>query len=566
MTKSRCFRRLLLAGLCASALVVGACSRADKSAVEEITVAADSLDLSGADLRALERHFVVEPRDGPEADVLAALDALGLGEVTDGRIIDGTTVTYTDWRAEQDGTVAEADRVVLRGVHMSDDGATFDIMAVEDLDVGDAEDAMDLEVDALFIVEPSPGLAQQLVDVVRGVDTAGVDEAAEIAASSQFRALRVEGVSVEVEEDDIEVDMALNQFIAGYDRPGEELDIVLESLSFAMEPNDAMLAEALEQDPDMDPAARAALSAPTRLDMDGMTLLGMRLTEDALSGSPEALMALFQPSAEPPFRQLDVGAMSLDSAMVAMDTDGMEVDTQSRGDVLTTRSVFLPSRIDIKDTPMLPEAVATTLRDNGLMEITFRGSSTSAYDAGADRMSVSEAQFEFDDSLRTNCDYALSGLKAAQDALDASGVSLPDSAWETEEELDAFLSDMNTFQQAQAEANANIKLEGLDCTIQDVADNSFVTRAYAVASELTGMPVPVLKGQAKTVIAMSSLTAQNEFQRDLMDTLGSGLIDFLDTPGQTLRIVSEPAEPVSVMSLAGENASIAPLGLQVTVE
>jgi hypothetical protein len=114
-----------------------------------------------------------------------------------------------------------------------------------------------------------------------------------------------------------------------------------------------------------------------------------------------------------------------------------------------------------------------------------------------------------------------------------------------------------------------IKLEGLNCDIQDVADNSLVERGYEVASAITGKSVPVLKGGAKTMIALGSLTAQSEFQRDLMDTVGSGLIDFIDNPGQTMTITMAPEQPVSITSLTGEDGnepSIQPLNLTVEVQ
>ena len=93
-------------------------------------------------------------------------------------------------------------------------------------------------------------------------------------------------------------------------------------------------------------------------------------------------------------------------------------------------------------------------------------------------------------------------------------------------------------------------------------------RGYQVASAITGRSVPVLKGGAKTMIALGSLTAQSEFQRDLMDTVGSGLIDFIDTPGQTMTITMAPTDPVSILSMVGTDGaepSIKPLNLSVEV-
>ena len=170
------------------------------------------------------------------------------------------------------------------------------------------------------------------------------------------------------------------------------------------------------------------------------------------------------------------------------------------------------------------------------------------------------------------CNYSIMGLMAADAALKASGVTPPvldvSDDGDQDTAFEDYMNQSQAYAAAQAEANESIKLEGMSCDIQDVPGNSLVERGYKVASEITGKTVAVLKGGAKTMIALSSLTAQSEFQRDLMDTLGSGLIDFIDTPGQTMTIKMSPDEPVGIMSLAGEDGAepnIKPLNLTVEV-
>ena len=557
------FRRSLMLAALGTALTVGACSRGGKSEVPEITVEAASLDLSGADARALERHFQIKPRRGNEADTLAVLEALGLAERTEGRTIDGATAAFADWSASDGDTAFTADRLVLRGLHMVDGQPVYDALDAEGIRIiergttPDAEDDTAAQTDGtlarLVVVEPTPDFAAELAAVLRGEeapDTPNPLRGGE--AELPFRALRMDDADIAVNDPAQSGSMALELLVIGNDDEAGTMDVILDSVS-------ADLGEA---------------GAPGRLalSMDGLTALDLRVEGDAGAGlgamGALSQLSVMAPSAEPPYREIDFGAMALDMAQFGLRTDGFEADSAQSGSVLTLRSVLKPTVVTLKDatgTPLAP--FMDTMRENGLAEVTFKGSQTQAFDRARDRVSVSDARLEIDEGLRMDCDYQLGGLQAAANSLDDSGVTPPEPGpMETEEQIDAFLTQMAAFQEAQAEASALVTIDALDCTVQDVPDNSLVTRGYAVASDVTGRPVAVLKGGAKTMIALSSLTAQSEFQRDLMDSLGSGLIDFIDTPGQTMRITVAPDAPVSITSLSGPDASLKPLGLTVTVE
>jgi hypothetical protein len=342
------------------------------------------------------------------------------------------------------------------------------------------------------------------------------------------------------------------------------MDLVLESFSFDW-------ANAANSDETFD------------LKMDGLTVMGLdtaQLGEPVLPGAGlttsfmNGFMTGLSPSATPPYRQIDLGNVDLTSSIFDLVTDGFEADSEIKGDTTILRSVFSPMLLtlkDLSDTPLAP--YMDVLRENGLAEITFKGSSTTTFDRNADRVSFTDNRSEIDEGLRTRCDYSLMGLAAAAQAMDASGAKVPVFDYTDEnngqDAFETYMAETEAYNAAQAEANKLIKLEGLNCDIQDVADNSLVERGYEVASAITGKSVPVLKGGAKTMIALGSLTAQSEFQRDLMDTVGSGLIDFIDNPGQTMTITMAPEQPVSITSLTGEDGnepSIQPLNLTVEVQ
>ena len=511
---------------------------------------AASLDLSGGDIAALERHFEVAPRTGSEADTLAALDALGMAAFTDGRTIDGATVTYTDWRAEQDGTTVAADTLTLQGVHQGPDGASFDALILDDLALADAATAV--SAGELVVMRPDAELASDLLAVLRG--DAGTPDEADIRSAGALGAVRMADVEVAVDEPDQQGTVSLGQLVFGQDDEAGTFDLLVDTVAMDLGA------------PEAEAAARNVLR------MDGMTAIGVRAGEDEAGAGMLGLLgggaSMLVPGAEPPFRQVDVGTIEYRSSGLDLDFAGFEADSEGGGDVLTLRSVLQPMTLNLKDaagTPLAPFYDA--LAGNGLAEFSLKGSQVSTFDRRADRVEVSESRFEIDEGLRMDCDYAVEGMQEAARALEASGVSAPDASnLQTDEDISRFIEQSEAYAQAQTDANGRLRIASLDCALQDVAGNSFVTRAYAAASDITGMPVAVLKGQAKTVIAMSSLTARDTFQRDLMDTLGSGLIDFLDTPGQTLRVTIAPDAPVPLSTFTGEDATLEPLNLSVSVD
>lgn len=564
-------RKTLLAGFCTSVLLMGACSGGDKVPAEEIKVEAASLGLTNADETLLSQHFVVELRGGTDADTLSLLSAAGFDDATYGeRMIEGSTVIYTDWTATNDEASMRADRVEMIGVNETADGTTLDKLVIKGMDVegfegegDDREKVMDATVGELVVVKPSPAMFASLAEVLIAQDTSS-DVATDFSGSEDFRALRVEDMTANVMEDGNSGTMTLKQVVVGNDTDNEMMDLVLETFSFDW-------VNAANSDETFD------------LKMDGLTVMGLdtaQLGEPVLPGAGlttsfmNGFMTGLSPSATPPYRQIDLGNVDLTSSIFDLATDGFEADSEIKGDTTILRSVFSPMLLtlkDLSDTPLAP--YMDVLRENGLAEITFKGSSTTTFDRNADRVSFTDNRSEIDEGLRTRCDYSLMGLAAAAQAMDASGAKVPVFDYTDENNgQDAFatyMAETEAYNAAQAEANKLIKLEGLNCDIQDVADNSLVERGYEVASAITGKSVPVLKGGAKTMIALGSLTAQSEFQRDLMDTVGSGLIDFIDNPGQTMTIRMAPEQPVSITSLTGEDGnepSIQPLNLTVEVQ
>lgn len=575
---SRSLRHYLMAGLCGSALLMGACSGGDKTPAEEITVDAASLELSQADATALSRYFQVAPRSGDEATTLQRLDSLELSASEDmlaDRVIDGSTVSFTDWRTTSEDGTYTADSVTLIGLHEEDGQTTFDKMIVNNFAAltyegeGDARtQTANVNVEELTVVSPTPDLALALARMIRGADGADVldgDAANELSDTASFKALHLKAMTLDAAEDGDIAKARVGQIVVGNDADAEEADLIVESIDFDFRSGD-------------DAADVFALK------MDGMTALGLdtSTTQSAMQGTPLAgglFENLLSPSGKLPYRQIDLGTVDFRSAMFDLVMDGFEADSDVDGVVTTLRSVLSPMIVTIKDAANTPVApYMEVLRNNGLDVITLKGSQTMTMNSRTDRMAVSDARIEIDEGLRTRCDYTLDGINAAAAAMKATGLTPPELFITTEgdttqEEREAQVADyiaaMEAYNAAQAEANSKIRIVGLNCDVQDVPGNSLVERGYAVASEITGSPVAVLKGSAKTAIALGSMMAPSEFERDLMDTVGSGLIDFIDTPGQTMRITMAPENPVPITSLtgqAGEEPTIKPLGLSVEVK
>ena len=552
---SRRFSSAALPAFLLGSLILGACGGSDKSVVDEITVEAASLNLSGADMEALERHFTVTPRSVPEAEVVAALGALGLGDVTDNRTIDGSTVTYTDWSATRGETVFTADTVVLYGVHTLDGvGANFDAMTMDGVSLKDP-DGVTGTMGGVTLIEPSQDLAENMMEILQGGDA--TDSADDVTDTTAFRALRVEDVNLAVTDPDQEGTLSVAQLIIGDDNGGDDdseggtsdwvLDTVSADFGVPGAPDDQRM----------------------RLSMDGATALGVRGEGGGLAGLSPGMFTSLATQAEPMFDQLVVGEATYRSPGFDVDFAGLEVDSEASGRVLTTTSVLQPMEVRLKDGPGSPAAMfIDSLRANGLADITLKGSQVQTFDTRADRVAVTDAQFEIDEGLRMNCDYELSGLRAAAKSLEDSGATVPDiSNVQTEEQIDAFMTQMTAFQEAQAEANALIGIVGMDCTVQDVPGNSLVERGYKVASDVTGMPELILKAGLKTQIARASMMggSQGGLQGEMMDKVAPGVIDFLDTPGQTLRVRMSPEKPVLLGTLSGEDATFDALNLTVEV-
>ena len=563
----------------ASAIVLGAvllltaCSGGDKAVVDEITVDAASLELSGADEKLLGEHFVIAPRAGDEAGTLAVLTALGLDGVDAPRTIDGSTATYTDWRAVDGSSEVTAERVVFSGLHMTDTGAaTFDAVQISDMKAVDFEDiekldeqgelqterrqTVDARLSELVLISPTPELAMDISELLRGVDDASDETVGDITRDMDFRAMRVADFRADVSDEMADGTVSVGQVVIGKNERDEQLDIVVEAIDFDWTLGDAA-----------GPAA-----GTTSLTMDGMTALGVNtasLEGASGSGAPGALAGLMNPGANMPYRSVDLGTVSYQSNQFDIAMAGFEATSEGSGNVLTMRSVLQPMEFTIKDataTPLAPHMAA--LEANGLSTVTLKGSATSEVDRRADRVRYTDAQFEIDGGLRADCDYSVVGTMAAAKSLRDSGVEQPDfSTAQTNEDISRLIEQMEAYSEAQRAANANVKIESGTCVIQDVEANSLVTRGYAVASEVMGRPVAVLKASAQGLIAMTSLAAPDPYQRGMADTVGSGLIEFLGEPGKTMTITLSPSEPVPMSALRGDNSvEFDALGISVTVE
>lgn len=554
---------------------MGACSGGDKVPAEEIKVEAASLGLTSADESQLSEHFVIKLRGGSESETLSLLSAAGFDDATYGeRMIEGSTVVYTDWTASNEDASMRAERVEMIGLNKAEDGPRLDKLVLSGMSIDgfegegdDREKVMDATVGSLVVVKPSADMFANLADIMMAKDTgsdAAVDTMDDLSGNNDFRAFHVEDMVANVMEDDKQGALTLKQIIVGNDMDKGMMDVVLETLSFDWK------------------GAENSGATPFALDMDGVTIMGLD-TElmnapgmsgvGATQGMMSGLMAGMTPSATAPYRQIDLGKVDLKSSMFDLTTEGFEADSVTKGNITELRSVLSPMVVTLKDLAGTPVALfIDVLRENGLAEISLKGSSTTTFDSKADRVSFTDNRMEIDGGLRTRCDYSLLGLTASAKMMDDSGVKIPVFDFSDTANSDAafedYMAQTEAYNAAQAEANKLIKIEGLNCDIQDVPGNSLVERGYKVASAITGRPVPILKGGAKTAIALGSLTAQSEFQRDLMDTLGSGLIDFIDTPGQTMTITMTPEQPVSVASLTGSDGkepSIKPLNLSVEV-
>ncbi|MGB3457512.1 MAG: hypothetical protein WBG08_12735 [Litorimonas sp.] len=570
-------RRTLLGGLCASALIVGGCSGGDKAPAEEISVDVATLDLSKADEAALARHFETMPRSGAEEDTLALLALADFeGATYAERLIDGANVVYTDWSADNEEGSVTADRVEMIGLHEVDGAPTLDRLNVRgmrlkgyDENEGERFESVDATLAALTVVGPSTSLFSDLADILAARDSGSDTATQAVSGSESFRALRIEDMNATVNDATRTGVLSVGQIVVGNDADEELLDAVVEQVDFTWSP------------PETENGADSG--EPFTLAMDGLTLLSLDTDAmvrpvpqgvGAMAGVLSGALSVMGPSAKPLYQQVDLGKMDISSSLFDLTTDGFEADADVDGDTTTLRTVLEPLELTLKDlstTPLAPFMDA--LRENGLDVITLKGSSTTTFDRGDDRVSYRDNGTEIDGGLRMRCNYDVQGLNAAAASLEASGATPPvfemDEDEDPQEVMERFQADAQAYAAAQTEANKLILLEALDCTIQDVADNSLVERGYAAASTITGRPVAVLKGGAKTMIALSSLTAQSEFQRDLMDTLGSGLIDFIDTPGQTLTVTIAPDTPVAITALTGEDGSepsIRPLNLSVDVQ
>ena len=531
---------------------MGACSGGDKTPAEEITVDAATLNLTTADENALSKHFEIEPRSGTEAETLAWLASAGLEDVSyETRQIEGSNIVFTGWSASQAEADVTAERVEMVGVHMVDDELTLDRLCVQnmvitgyDSEEADRESVVDATVGSLTVVQPSPSLFYDLTDILTAEESDPDIAADQVSETENFRAFRLADLSANVREDNRTGVLSIDQVIVGNDFEEDLMDTVFERVEFRW-----------GEDPSQDG------SEPFLLDMDGLTVMGLRPSQldralprgAGVVGSVMAgALSNLTGSGEPLYRQVDLGKMYVASSLFDLETNGFEADTQTEGQVVTLRTVLEPLVLTVKDLTGTPlEAYIDVLAENGLREISFKGSSTTTFDQKADRVTFVDNGTE----------------------IDASGVTPPmldiEEGEDPQEAFEAYMEEVEKYNAAQAEANSLIKLEDLTCIVQDVAENSLVDRGYAVASAITGSPVAVLKGGAKTMIALSSLTAQSEFQRDLMDTVGSGVIDFIDRPGQTMTITIDPDSPVSITSLTGQNGeepSIKPLNLSVEVQ
>ena len=529
------FRTTSIALILTVPLVMGACSPKDKGPSAEKSAPAKALGLSGPSDKVFSRHFVVEPRNVPEAEAKQALADLKLlkpsGQTLKWAKSSGKNgnYVYSDLSVKSDDGMMTIDKAELFGVHMDDDIATFDRADFSGMKIYDEKDDTTVTIDEVSIAKPTPDMARSIIESLesaKDLDSINIEEE---DLDLGFGAIGVKGFRVKSDE----VDGTMGQLVWGQDETTRRSDFKVEDVDFKMEGDEAFT---------------ASLDLMSMTDMRADIFGNMpKNTRGATSG----LMSGLNPLAKS-YDTMKMDNLKIDSRVFSVTSEGFEGKSTEKNGVTTIREVSQPFIIRLKEAPKDAQAaqIFETIKSLDFDEIVLQSSQTSVLDSNTDKVTVKDGLISMKDGFNLSYNFEATGATAFLEKV---------------EQMEANAEARKAATPNYADIMDSISINGLQFRLED---KSIVERGIKLASQFRGASPSQVKKEMKVALALAPITAGSGLERDIAGELSSALSAFIDNGG-TLSIVLDPSAPLPVSELAdykGNNITIEKLGFSAKTE
>ena len=505
------------------------------------TSAFEPIQVEGVSDALIASHFTVEPTTVSASDARTALERLNLDEpgealrwATRESEADGTyiftDVEMLDANGETIGTIARIDLAGLRPE--GERGVAADRLQLSEMRLTDEDEGAVFTLDTLTLIETELDDLADIGPSGTTIEDLGVPDA---------RAASAEGFGIAVDSTVVRGTIALDSLAFAKPRDPEDPDGFFKM--GALEVDMANLEEGTE--------------VPFRISFEGATASDLRTI--VTSGRDLAAVggSAFSPY-DPLFGSLDIGRLEARLDAIDIVSEGLQVATERDGDGrLLTRNSIGPIRLGFESESSTPEfsSFQESLEELGYDTIELTGRGESVADPEADTIrSVEGGFFEMKDGFRIESDYEIRGLAAAQaaqrEALREAGFGADTDLGDlSDERSQAYGQAVREAQGAMLDA---FEIAGLTLRIQDL---SLTDRVFELLAERGGTTPRKLRMQAKGGLALAVGFGPNSgIDEGIVTQMVEALGAFIDTPGSTLSITLDPAEPVGLDTINGSTA------------
>ena len=518
----------LFMGAAAIALL-GACGGSDSDESTVVSTPEVKINAKHSELASLTDFDVKAGDPSKVADVLAMLklDSSGSGLATFGSSdIDGDGATFTDLVVGPDGAddAVKIGKVELDGLNMTDAGAVFSKLVVNDVEAGDGDEAVSL--DEFAIVNPSPELAAFLSKAFSGEDPGDFPPIEQIS----FDAVSFGDFSFSGGDDeDGGVVKVANIALQGMG-DGELEAAVLSGLTFNAEEDGEPLIGGI---------GKMAFYGASYAFIEEIQALGDDPDEEAVMA---VVMSSMSDATNPPYDGIVMEDMKFEGSGINFDLPLMDMIVQRDDQDRMTATVLKPMTMTLSADAEGGEGgaeLAEGLSMLGYKDITLKAEGITTYDPDADIVSYKEGSnyIELVDGARIAYGGKLEGFSAYSKAAAAMNTQYgPDPS-------------------AMQDAFSKLTVHNFSLTIDD---DSLVDRLFTLAASQSGEDPQQLRNQAVMMMGMAPMmAAQSGVDSELLTEAVGAATEFIKEPG-TLTISLNPGTPLNIGELieAGDPSAL----------
>lgn len=531
MTRLRALHSSLLLG---TGLALGYASPAAQVTASDVVDAVVPTH-TFADAAAFERLLNVAPRIVESGSAEAALKEMGLH--TSGRKAmswlgrtggAGNYVFSNVSGEDSDGIPFSFDSVAVSGLRMEDGDPVFD--RIDMTGFKSREDYYSITIGQWSMSDVPPALATALVRTFREFD-------AEDVFSDQFEdqdvglpgAMFLEGLSMDIDDDDLTGEMKLSVLGWGSDKATEKGRFLMRGFDFSGESKNG----------DLDAPLAMSLGDMTAsgIDMEVLREIIEKIDLDELDEKTYDRMSLMM--YQDPYKKI-YDSYAVNNIKITYDALNMGLEHYGSkmtkvGDILTYKTLMKPMTVsfsgEAKDENIAE--MRQVMTESGFESLSLTAGATTILNETYDRFQIKDAYYDLAGNGRMDFVMAGKGLKPVIAAL---------SEIEDTEEM------------SDAQALAAFKDASVDYMDLSYTDMSMMDKIFGLAAKDAGVTPDLMKTKAKASLMMGAMMAQNPAQMAFATQSSEALTKLIDEGG-TLDIKIRPETPLTLDSFAGFDPS-----------